>query len=193
MTARLRAPLAARPESRRAATMLHPECPIEQTVRGRSTPVRAQLLQEIWRRHSFIADGALLVAEPNCLRVLARTERALRAPVESLRQRYGGNVVLESASVRYVHGAPVLEPFMNVLVTGSALHLPFVQSDLGQRRATMTRVDQRSGVFVVEAEAPLGHLLGYADRLDEHFGGGVEASIWLSRYCPIGSDGSYAA
>jgi predicted membrane GTPase involved in stress response len=193
MTARLLSRLAARAEFRRGATMLHPECPIEQTVRGRAAPVQAQLLQEIWRRHSFIADAAMLVAEPNCLRVLARTERALAAPVEALRRRYGADVVVEPASVRYVHGAPVLEPFMNVLVTGPARHLQFVQSDLGQRRGTMTRVDQRADVFVLEAEAPLGHLLGYADRLDERFDGSVEASLWLSRYCPIAGDGPYAA
>ncbi|HSU44099.1 MAG TPA: hypothetical protein VLN42_07760 [Casimicrobiaceae bacterium] len=193
MTARLLSRLAARAELRRAAAMLHPECPIEQTVRGRSAPVQAQLLQEIWRRHSFIADGALLVAEPGCLRVLARTERALDAPVGALRQRYGGDVVVEPASVRYAHGAPVLEPFMNVLVTGPARHLPYVQSDLGQRRGAMTRVDQRAGVFVIEAEAPLGHLLGYGDRLDERFEGSVEASLWLSRYCPIAGGGPYVA
>ena len=193
MTARLLSRLAARAEFRRGAAMLHPECPIEQTVRGRSAPVQAQLLQEIWRRHSFIADGALLVAEPGCLRVLARTERALDAPVGALRQRYGGDVVVEPASVRYAHGAPVLEPFMNVLVTGPARHLQYVQSDLGQRRGAMTRVDQRAGVFVIEAEAPLGHLLGYGDRLDERFDGSVEASLWLSRYCPIAGDGPYAA
>jgi predicted membrane GTPase involved in stress response len=193
MTARLLSRLAARAEFRRGATMLHPECPVEQTVRGRVAPVQAQLLQEIWRRHSFIADAAMFVAEPNCLRVLARTERALAAPVEALRRRYGADVVVEPASVRYVHGAPVLEPFMNVLVTGPARHLQFVQSDLGQRRGAMTRVDQRAGVFVIEAEAPLGHLLGYGDRLDERFDGSVEASIWLSRYCPIAGDGPYAA
>jgi predicted membrane GTPase involved in stress response len=193
MTARLLSRLAARGEFRRGAAMLHPECPIEQTVRGHAAPVQAQLLQEIWRRHSFIADAAMLVAEPNCLRVLARTERALAAPVEALRGRYGADVVVEPAAVRYVHGAPVLEPFMNVLVTGPGRHLQFVQSDLGQRRGTMTRVDQRADVFVLEAEAPLGHLLGYADRLDERFDGSVEASLWLSRYCPIAGDGPYAA
>lgn len=193
MTARLLSRLAARAEFRRGAAMLHPECPIEQTVRGRTAPVQAQLLQEIGRRHSFIADGALLVAEPGCLRVLARTERALDAPVGALRERYGGDVIVEPASVRYVHGAPVLEPFMNVLVTGPARHLQYVQSDLGERRGAMTRVDQRAGVFVIEAEAPLGHLLGYGDRLDERFEGSVEASLWLSRYCPIAGDGPYAA
>jgi predicted membrane GTPase involved in stress response len=193
MTARLLSRLAARAEFQRGTTMLHPECPIEQTVRGSNASVQAQLLQEIWRSHSFIRDGALLVAQPNCLRVLARTERALRAPVESLRERYGSELVVEPASVRYAHGAPVLEPYMNVLVTGPSRHLHLVESALGQRRGTLTRVDQRADVFVLEAEAPLGHLLGYGDLLDERFGGDVEASIWLSRYCPIGGDGPYAA
>jgi len=143
----------------------------------------------------FVMSLYLMVVSPILIYagVLARTERALTAPVDALRRRYGGDVVVEPASVRYAHGAPVLEPFMNVLVTGPARHLQYVQSDLGQRRGAMTRVDQRAGVFVIEAEAPLGHLLGYGDRLDERFDGSVEASLWLSRYCPIAGDGPYAA
>ena len=193
MMSRLISRIAARTEYRRGASMLHPECPIEQSVRGSEPGVHAQLLQEIWRQHWYIDDGALLVAEPKGLRVLARTEGGLRAPVEALRRRYGDGLVIDPPSVRYVHGAPVLEPFMNVLVSGPSRHLADVQRDLGQRRATITRLDRHADTFVLEAEVPLGELLGYRERLDARFDRAVDVSIWLSRYCPISDDGPHAA
>ena len=194
MSARLLERLAARTELRRAPSLLHPECPIEQAVHATQPAVHAQLMQEIWRRHSFIDEGALLVADPKSLRVLARSERALRAPIAALRERHGPSVVVEPPSVRYVHGAPVLEPYMLVLLTGPLRHLQRLQDDLARRRATITRIETRSNPFIVEAEAPLGQLLGYGDWLVDAFGDdAVDASLWLSRYRPIGADGPYAA
>jgi predicted membrane GTPase involved in stress response len=173
--------------------MLHPECPIEQSVRGSEPAVQAQLLQEIWRQHWYIDDGALLVAEPKCLRVLARTEGGLRVPVEAMRRRYGDRLVVEPPSVRDAHGAPVLEPFKNVLVSGPSRHLADVQKDLRRRRATIARLDRHAETFVLKAEAPLGYLLGYRDRLDACFDRDVDLSMWLSRYRPITDEGPQAA
>jgi len=193
MTTRVVARLGARSEFRRNAPMLHPECPIEQTVRARETAVKAQLMQEIWRQYGYVDDRALVVAEPNCLRVLARTEGGLGAAVDALRRRYGGRVTVEPPSVRYVHGAPVLEPFMNVLASGLSAHFEEVQKDLGRRRALLTRVDRHPDHFVLEAEAPLGHLLGYRAHLDARFDRAVDVTMWLSRYCPITEEGPDAA
>ena len=192
MTPRPLQRVAARAELRRGSTMLHPECPIEQALHSPDPIVHAQLMQEIWRGHSFIEEGVLLVADPKCLRVLARTERALRAPVQALRERHGPTLVVEAPCVRYAHGAPVLEPFMSVLLSGPPRHLPQLQADLATRRATITRTDTRADPFVVEAEAPLGHLLGYGDWLTGRFGDTVDLGMWLSRYRPI-TDGPQAA
>lgn len=192
MTPRLLSPAPARAELRPGASLLHPECPIEQTLHSVDAAVQAQLLQEIWQRHAYIDAGALLIAEPKCLRVLARTESALHAPVAALRKRHGPALVVEPPMVRYAHGAPVLEPFMTVLLNGPLRHLQLMQSDLGRRRATFTRVEHRADLFVVEAEASLGQLLGYRDWLDARFGDAVDVSIWLSRYRPI-DDGRFAA
>src|SRR5690349_8783482 len=145
--------IAGHTEFPRASSMLHPECPIEQTVRAIEPGVQAQLLQEIWRQRWYIDDGALLVAEPKCLRVLARTEGGLLAPIEALRRRYGDRIVVEPPSVRYAHGAPVLEPFMNLLVAGPSRHLAEVQKDLGRRSALFVRIDRHPDGFVLEAEA----------------------------------------
>jgi predicted membrane GTPase involved in stress response len=192
MMSRLAERLAAQREFRRGATMLHPECPIEQTVRASAADVQAQLMQEIWRQRWYVDDGALVVAEPKCLRVLARSEGGLRAPVEALQRRYGERLIVEPPSVRYVHGAPVLEPFMNVIVSGPPSHFDAVQKDLGRRQAVLARVDRHPDAFVLEAEAPLGHLLGYRAHIDARFGGAVDVDLWLSRYCPITDEGPYA-
>jgi len=178
--------LAARTEFRRGSSMLHPECPIEQAVHSTDPAVQAQLMQEIWRRDASVDQNTLLVADPKCLRVLARTERALAATVGALRQRHGAALLVEPPCVRYAHGAPVLEPFMCGLLTGPLRHLRRLQDDLPRRGATITRLDKRHDRFVVEFEAPLGQLLGYGDWLGARFGDAVDASMWLSRYLPIG-------
>ena len=193
MMSRLVTRLAARTEFRRGAALLHPECPIEQTVRGCDAAVQGQLMQEIWRQHAYVDDGALVVAEPGCLRVLARSEEALRPPVEALQCRYGEVLAVEPPAVRYVHGAPVLEPFMNVLVSGPSRHFADVQKDLVARHALLARVDRHADGFVVEAEAPLGRLLGFREHLDARFDRSVDVGLWLSRYCPITDDGPHAA
>jgi len=182
----------ARTALRPRTSMLHPECPVEQAIRSDDPAVQAALLREIWRRHSFIGEGTLLVADPKGLRVLARTEGALRGPVDTLSREHGHRLIVEPQSVRYAHGAPVLEPYMTVLLCGPARYQPRLQGDLAQRRAHLTRVDQRADPFVLEAEAPLGSLLGYRDWLDEWSGGDVDVSMWLSRYRPI-DDGPAAA
>lgn len=193
MNVRLMERLQAREAYRRGPTMLHPECPIEQSITARDARLQAALMQEIWRPYGFLEHGTLLVAEPSCLRVLARTEAALRPPVEALSKRYGDALVVEPPSVRYALGAPVLEPYMSLLVCGPRNHLAFVTDDLSRRGARVTRLDPDSDRFVLEAEGALGRLLGYREWLDERTAGGdVDVSMWLSRYLPI-DEGPYAA
>ena len=192
MTPFLLQPFGTRPDPRRAPALLHPECPIEQSLHSLDEAVQSALMQEIWRRESFVADGVLLVADPKALRVLARCEAALRRPVVELRERHGDSVIVDAPAVRYAHGAPVLEPWMIVLASGPRAALSLVQYDLARRGATITRVSPDRDPYVLEAEAPLGRLLGYDEWLERH-AEGVEASIWLSRYRPIGDDGPRAA
>jgi len=193
MTPRLLQRFDARPATRRALSLMHPECPIEQSLRGADAGTQHALQQEIWHGSSFIADGALLIADPKCLRVLARTERALAGPVGKLRQRYAGKLVVEPPAVRYAHGAPVLEPYMIVLLCGPEDQLAIVQRDLAKRRSRITRLDRHAGLYVLEAEAPLANLLGYCDWAQTLTGGNTDVSMWLSRYLPIDDEGPYAA
>lgn len=61
-----------------------------------------------------------------------------------------------------------------------------------QRRAQLTRVDQRADPFVLEAEAPLGSLLGHHEWLDEWSGGDIDVSMCSPAIGPI-DDGPDAA
>ena len=205
---------------RRGPMLMHPECPIEQAVHSREPAVHARLLQEIWWRRSGggdarpvaarateasaltdaryaneagALDNALLIADPKSLRILARTERALEAPVNALRRRYGDALVAEPPSVRYAHGAPVLEPYMTLLLHGPEHCLAPLQKDLVRRRGRIERLDRHDSRFVLEAEAPLANLLGYDGWLGERMGSVVELGIWLSRFVPIDDDGPFAA
>jgi len=170
---------------RNAMPLAHPECPIEQRLQAADAAVQGQLLREAWHRHPPAGEGAMVVAEPAGVRVLARSEGALRPVVDGLRERFRGAIVVGAPTVRYAHGAPMLEPWMVVLMSGPAHYLPLIQKDLARRQARVARVEHHRGPFLLEAEAPLANLLGYANWLDELVEGGADLSMWLARYVPV--------
>jgi len=50
---------------------------------------------------------------------------------------------------------------------------------------TPTLIGDHGGAFVLETEAPLASLLGYADWFDALVEGDADLSMWLWRYVPI--------
>ena len=185
MLPRLLERIQARATFRGTTPLMHPECPIEQRVHTSDVHVRGELLREAWRRHAPAGEGAMAVPEPAGVRVLARSEQALRPFVDALRARFRDDIVVERPAVRYAHGARLLEPWMKVLMSGPPHFLPLIQKDLARRQARVSRVEDHGGAFVLEAEAALANLLGYADWLDELFESGADLSMWLSRYVPV--------
>ncbi len=188
MMPRLLEKLHARNVHRGGVPLMHPECPIEQSLHSAHAQVQRELLHEAWRGHPPAGEGAMVVPEPAGLRVLARSEGALRPVVDALRERFGDDVVVDPPKVRYAHGARMLEPWMVVLMSGPAHFLPLIQKDLGRRQARVLRVEDHRGPFVMEAEAPLANLLGYADWLGELVEGRADLSMWLARYVAIEVD-----
>lgn len=176
----------------RSRPMWHPEYPIEQTVRCKKEHARAALLQEAWRQGSK-PDEALYVADYRGLRILGPTEGVLKHAVASLEATYGDGLIVEPPSIRYIHGAMVLEPWMAVLVNVPERYGFLVQHDFVRRRGDIRRFDQHGAAFVLEGDAPLADLLGYADWLKEITGEEPSVAIWLSRYLPIDDDGPTAA
>ena len=63
MTPRLLQRFDTRPSARRALGLMHPECPIEQALRGADDRAQRALQQEIWNAPSFVETDALLVAD----------------------------------------------------------------------------------------------------------------------------------
>ena len=107
------------------------------------------------------------------------------APTRGGRGRFRDGIVVGSPTVRYAHGAQLLEPWMVVLMSGPAHFLPLIQRDLARRQARILRVEDHRGPFLLEAEAPLANLLGYAAWLDELAEGSADLSMWLARYVPV--------
>jgi len=177
---------------RRFRPTWHPEYPIEQRVRWRHEQTRAALLQEAWRRRPR-PDDALYVADYDGLRILGPTERALKHAVATLESTHGSALIVEPLSVRYVHGALVLEPWMAVLVNVPKRYGFVIEHDFVRRRGDIRRFDQHGAAFVLEGEAPLVDLLGYADWLRDVTKDDPSVAMWMSRYLPIGDGGPTAA
>jgi len=162
----------------------HPEYPIEQLVRTRDSERHALVLQDAWRRRPTIAD-TLYVPDYNGLRVLGRSEGALEHAMAEVARRHGNAFMVEPPSVRYVHGARVLEPWMDVLVNVPEHHCRHVERDFARRRGNVRRLAQQGVAFVLEGEAPLADLLGYAEWLRNLTEDDPYVATRLSRYLPI--------
>jgi len=170
-----------------AAALWHPEYPIEQRARGQTPKADALVLREV-RRQSRAAMDTLFVADHGALRILGRSEAALKDAIADLMHRYGGAFVAEPPGVRYAHGARVLEPWMEVLVNAPERHCETVKRVFLRRRGAIGRITPRGAAFVLEGEAPLADLLGFEEWLGDLTGGGPYVSTWLSRYRPIGHE-----
>jgi hypothetical protein len=89
--------------------LFHPECPIEQTLRGLDEGAKARLTQHAWREAAAPED-ALLVAEHYRVRVLARSEQALARVVARIVRGLEDRIQVRPPAVRYLPGNPMLEP-----------------------------------------------------------------------------------
>jgi hypothetical protein len=172
------------PDSRHPRRLMHPECPIEQTLRGRTPQVRDALLEEAWRRRPRRAQVHYL-GDHRGLRILAHTEATLALATAELALRYGEALIAEPPSVRYVHGSPVLEPWMGVTVNAPPRCRDAVEQDFVGRRGQVHRATDVGEAFVLEGEAPLADLLGYEDWLAACTGTDGFMAAQLSRYVPI--------
>jgi hypothetical protein len=175
----------------RGHSLIHPECPIEQTLRSEDAEIRGHLMHEPWS-HKSRPDGTLFVADYSGLRLLGRSEHVLDAAVEPLRRRFGVQLVVDPPSVRYAFGVPTFEPYMAVLINAPERYLPVIRGDFLRRRGRIKHLDHR-GPFILEGEAPLACLLGYGQWLRDLMQDNPYVALRLSRYLPIDDDGPRAA
>ena len=88
------------------------------------------------------------------------------------------NRVLEAA------GVVLLEPIMALEVTTPDEHLGDVINDLQQRRAIITRTQNRGAITVVDAEAPLAAMFGYSMAVRSLSQGRASFSMEPLKYGP---------
>lgn len=179
--------LAPQPDQRRVrafAPLAHPEYPIEQTVRGRDPAMHALLVRSA-RRLCNRTDDVRYLEEPRGVRILGRSEGTLKHATARLAGRQPERVTVELPRVRYIHGAQVLEPWMDVLVNVPERYGRRIEQDFDDRRGTIRRVRRQGSAAVLEGEAPLASLLGYADWLQELTEAAPNVATWLSRYLPL--------
>ena len=82
---------------------------------------------------------------------------------------------------------------MAVLVNVPKRYGFVIEHDFVRRRGDIRRFDQHGAAFVLEGEAPLVDLLGYADWLRDVTKDDPSVAMWMSRYLPIGDGGPTAA
>jgi hypothetical protein len=158
----------------------------------KDTLTRAALIRSAWR-HGARPDEALCVTDHRGIRLLGPTEEALQRAIAELRSRHGDALVFEPPAIRYIHGAMVLEPWMHVLVNVPSQYGFLIKHDFVRRRGDIRRLDQRGAAFVLEGEAPLAKILGYADWLKHASNGEPAVALRLSRYLPVNDDNGPAA
>jgi hypothetical protein len=90
---------AATPGRTRRGEIEHPECPVEQSVRGRDDAAKAHRVRFAWDQPAA-HDGTTLVADDHGLRVLAPSEATLTRAVQRLARRFAGRIVLRAPAVR---------------------------------------------------------------------------------------------
>ena len=81
-------------------------------------------------------------------------------------------------------GVTVLEPIMRIEVTTPEDHLGDVINDLQQRRAVINSTENRSGITVLEAEAPLSAMFGYSAAVRSLSQGRASFSMEPLKYGP---------
>jgi hypothetical protein len=176
--------------SRRAsASLAHADHPLEHRVRSDDRDALRALVHgsRTGERH----EGIIVVGDGDGLRVLGRSECALDAFSASLMRRFGDRVVVDAPSVRIASGPPALEPWMAVRVRAPGRHMPRLRSDFHRRCGRIERL-QFGDPTVLEGEAPLARLLGYARWMEASLPG-ANATLSLSRYRPLAENGPGAA
>ena len=78
----------------------------------------------------------------------------------------------------------LLEPIMKLSITTPDEYYGEFVSDLAQRRSRIVETDNRAGVTVIEAHAPLGELFGYSGAMRSLSQGRAGASMEPLEYAP---------
>ncbi len=166
---------------------MYPDLPIEQLVRRKDTRFQFGFATEA--KKLMPAHGAfLLSASSNGLHVLARNEDELATPVAVLHDVYGSKLEVQPPRVRFIRGAQLQEPIMQVRISLLLRYADVVRQALRTRGAAQTAAHSLSRYCVLRYEAPLAGLLGLPDELARLTGHTAKHWIVLSHYALVTPD-----
>jgi predicted membrane GTPase involved in stress response len=163
------------------------DLPIEQLVRRMDTRFQLGFATEAKARVPA-GDGFALSATRKGLRVLARNEDALAAPVRALRGAYGPSLEVGPPMVRLIEGVQVQEPIMHVRISLETAYREAVRRALLARGATAEDEHAGARLAVLRYEAPLARLIGLPDELVRLTSGTSRYWIVLSHYALVTGD-----
>jgi predicted membrane GTPase involved in stress response len=166
---------------------MHLHLPIEQLVRREGTPFQFAFAVEA---RNLLPEGEefLLNASHKGLRVLARNEDGLAAPVETLRDVYGASLRIEAPRVRLIEGVQVQEPIMHVRISLRTQFGELVKRAMRRRGALPSEEYVRPTYCVLRYEAPLADLLGLGAELARLTDSTAKHWITLSHYALVTRD-----
>lgn len=166
---------------------MHFDLPIEQLVRRKGTRFQLGFANQA---RSLVPKGEEFVLAPSQegLRVLARNEDGLAAPVDVLREVFGSRLEVQSPQVRLIEGVQVKEPIMHVRISLEKRFLELVKKALEARHAELAEEYLRSTYCVLRYEARLANLLGLPGELTRLTAGTAKYWIVLSHYAIVTRD-----
>lgn len=166
---------------------MHFDMPIEQLVRRNDTHFQLGFASQA-RDVVPARDEFVLAPSREGLRVLARNEESLGAPVEVLREVYGPRLDIQPPKVRLIEGVQVKEPIMHVRIALETRFRDLVKRAMEARRATPAEEYARSTYCVLRYEARLADLLGLPAELARLTAGKARHWIVLSHYAIVTRD-----
>ena len=97
--------------------------------------------------------------------------------------RVAGSMAVQDAAAKA--GPILLEPIMKLEISGPEEYTGAVIGDLSGRRGSVSRMDSRSGVQLIGAEAPLASMFGYATDLRSVTQGRASFSMQFHEYAEV--------
>jgi hypothetical protein len=166
---------------------VYPDLPIEQLVRHKDTRFQLGFATEA-KELLPAKDEFILAPSPKGLRVLARNEDALGAPVEILRELYGPKLQVLPPEVRLIEGVQVKQPIMHVRISMELRFVDAVKRAFLERGAVPEEQYVRSRYCVLRYLAPLAYLLGLPAELSLLTENQARHWIVLSHYALVNGD-----
>lgn len=167
-----------------ARTGHHPEYPLERICTHLYEPFQLKFAR---RAEQLLSGQEDVQSEPSHrgLIIRAGTEPILVNAVEVLLDFYGPQIQVGPPTIRYHEGPVLEEPWMRMEVRCAPRFLESVKTDLAMRRARVVSSELHSTDAVIQASAPLAHVIGYAPVLARLTSGTAHEAMWLSHYAPI--------